>query len=144
MKFRKKPVEVDAFQVTQKYLDSFRDDKEFEPKRDEDGAVSYCEEYVNRDNYPLTFYIRKGDVVMVIHTLEGTMRASVGDWIVTGVDGEKYPCKPDIFEKTYEPVLNGVKFDEVIYDDVDNPAWANIRLVGESRKHFGMRSSRGQ
>lgn len=39
-----------------------------------------------------------------IVTLEGTMHASPGDWIITGVNGEKYPCKPDIFEKTYEPV----------------------------------------
>lgn len=40
----------------------------------------------------------------VIHTLEGDMIASPGDWIITGVNGEKYPCKPDIFEKTYEKV----------------------------------------
>lgn len=39
-----------------------------------------------------------------IETLEGVMRASVGDWIITGVHGEKYPCKPDIFEQTYEPI----------------------------------------
>lgn len=39
-----------------------------------------------------------------IDTLEGTMRASIGDYIITGVDGEQYPCKPDIFEKTYELV----------------------------------------
>ena len=39
-----------------------------------------------------------------IETLEGTMHANVGDWIITGVHGEQYPCKPDIFEKTYEPV----------------------------------------
>lgn len=39
-----------------------------------------------------------------IETLEGVMHASVGDYIITGVNGEKYPCKPDIFEKTYEPV----------------------------------------
>lgn len=41
---------------------------------------------------------------MVIETLEGSMKANTGDWIITGVNGEKYPCKPDIFEKTYEPV----------------------------------------
>lgn len=41
---------------------------------------------------------------IVIHTLEGDMTASVGDYIITGVNGEKYPCKPDIFEKTYEKV----------------------------------------
>jgi len=38
-----------------------------------------------------------------IETLEGTMHASPGDYIITGVNGEKYPCKPDIFKKTYEP-----------------------------------------
>ena len=40
----------------------------------------------------------------LIDTLEGTMRADVGDYIITGVKGETYPCKPDIFEATYEPV----------------------------------------
>jgi thioredoxin-like negative regulator of GroEL len=39
-----------------------------------------------------------------IETLEGTMTASPGDWIITGVNGERYPCKQDIFEKTYELV----------------------------------------
>ena len=38
-----------------------------------------------------------------IVTLEGMVRVSSGDYIITGVNGEKYPCKPDIFEKTYEP-----------------------------------------
>jgi hypothetical protein len=38
-----------------------------------------------------------------IKTLEGTMRADKGDWIIRGVKGELYPCKPDIFEATYEP-----------------------------------------
>lgn len=40
----------------------------------------------------------------VILTLEGNMRVSPGDWIITGVKGEKYPCKRDIFEATYEQV----------------------------------------
>ena len=40
----------------------------------------------------------------VIHTLEGDMQADVGDFIITGVNGEQYPCKPDIFKKTYELV----------------------------------------
>jgi hypothetical protein len=38
-----------------------------------------------------------------IHTLEGAMRANPGDWIIRGVKDELYPCKPDIFEATYEP-----------------------------------------
>lgn len=43
-------------------------------------------------------------VKVILQTLEGEMRASVGDWIIKGVNGEFYPCKPDIFEKTYESV----------------------------------------
>jgi hypothetical protein len=39
-----------------------------------------------------------------IITLEGVMHGNVGDWLITGVSGEKYPCKDDIFQKTYEPV----------------------------------------
>ena len=41
-------------------------------------------------------------VELKIETLEGTMTASPGDYVITGVKGEKYPCKPDIFEATYE------------------------------------------
>lgn len=40
--------------------------------------------------------------VQYIDTLEGKMKADIGDWIVTGVNGEQYPVKPDIFKKTYE------------------------------------------
>ena len=47
----------------------------------------------------------KGDG-LIIETLEGDMKASIGDWIIKGVQGEFYPCKPDIFEKTYEKVGN--------------------------------------
>lgn len=43
-------------------------------------------------------------VVGVIQTLEGPMMVSPGDWIITGAKGERYPCKPDIFAATYEPV----------------------------------------
>jgi hypothetical protein len=39
-----------------------------------------------------------------IHTLEGVMRGEIGDWIIKGVKGEFYPCKPDIFAATYEPI----------------------------------------
>lgn len=43
---------------------------------------------------------------LVIPTLEGPHRANEGDWIITGIKGEKYPCKPDIFEATYERVTD--------------------------------------
>ena len=44
------------------------------------------------------------DGVLIIHTLEGDMTVSEGDWIIKGVNGEFYPCKDDIFQKTYEKV----------------------------------------
>lgn len=49
---------------------------------------------------------------VVIHTLEGDMKASVGDYIITGVNGEQYPCKPDIFYKTYE-LVRDTNFDRI-------------------------------
>lgn len=41
---------------------------------------------------------------MTVETLEGVMKGNVGDWLITGVKGEQYFCKPDIFEMTYEAV----------------------------------------
>ena len=52
---------------------------------------------------PVTIEAYQTDVELDIPTLEGTMHASVGDYIITGVRGEQYPCKPDIFLETYEP-----------------------------------------
>lgn len=43
---------------------------------------------------------------ITVHTLEGDMKANVGDWLITGVNGEQYPCRDEIFKKTYEPVDN--------------------------------------
>ena len=53
---------------------------------------------------PVIIEAYQTEVEMVISTLEGDMIASPGDWIITGVNGEQYPCKPDIFDKTYEPM----------------------------------------
>jgi hypothetical protein len=77
-KFRKKPVVIEAVRWMGGNLD------EIETFIGEDAPRDYG--------------------VIVIHTLEGAMRASVGDWIIKGVKGEIYPCKPDIFDATYEPV----------------------------------------
>lgn len=52
---------------------------------------------------PVVVEAYQTDREMIIHTLEGDHHASVGDYIITGVKGEQYPCKPDIFAKTYEP-----------------------------------------
>ena len=49
--------------------------------------------------------VRGGVSHLSIHTLEGEMRVALGDWIIRGVKGELYPCKPDIFAATYELAL---------------------------------------
>jgi len=85
MKYRKKPVVIEAVQ--------FFDDAETLMKlsifMDQDIHVS-CEDAENP--------------VLFIETLEGSMKAAFGDYIIKGIKGEFYPCKPDIFEKTYEVV----------------------------------------
>ena len=57
-----------------------------------------------RKRVPVYAFRYEGREPLIIHTLEGDMTASPGDWIITGVRGETYACKPDIFEETYEPV----------------------------------------
>ena len=58
---------------------------------------------------PVVIEAYQTGVEIDITTLEGVMHANVGDWIITGVKGEQYPCKPDIFEKTYEPVFENTQ-----------------------------------
>lgn len=53
---------------------------------------------------PIIVEAYKTDKEIIIHTLEGDMKANIGDWIIKGINGELYPCKPDVFEKTYEPI----------------------------------------
>lgn len=102
-KFRKKPVVVEAFQVTQYYLDSMRDPQRFEIVTENGNEVSMLDNYMtDRDGF--RFQVWEDKVRMYVPTLEGQMEVLVGDWIITGVKGEKYPCKPDIFNATYESV----------------------------------------
>lgn len=69
-----------------------------------DGEFSTIKKFIPIENAsePSTFDREKKTIT--IHTLEGDMTANLGDWIIRGVNGEIYPCKPDIFEKTYEKV----------------------------------------
>lgn len=91
MKYRKKPVVVEAVRWTGINLDEI---KNFVGKQLEYNIIDTAWE------------VGKGKphVLMKIKTLEGNMDASEGDYIIKGVNGEFYPCKPDIFEKTYEKV----------------------------------------
>lgn len=57
-----------------------------------------------RKRVPVHASLYEGHEPVTIHTLEGDMIAMPGDWIITGIRGEKYACKPDIFEETYETV----------------------------------------
>ena len=72
---------------------------------------------------------------LAIRTLEGEMTVSPGDWIIKGVKGEFYPCKPDIFEATYEPEgdapgLAAAPFDRGRYDAASEPQWCEQRGPG--------------
>ena len=60
---------------------------------------------------PVIIEAYQTDEKMEIETLEGTMKADKGDWIIKGVKGELYPCKPDVFEMTYEKVTENERTD---------------------------------
>ena len=81
-KYRKKPVVIEALQF---------DGKNYEE------CLNLSED----------IFMFDGDNYLNITTLEGTMKCSVGDYIIKGVNGEFYPCKPDIFKKTYEEAWDG-------------------------------------
>lgn len=80
--YRKKPVEVQAMVWDGRSVSK---------------AIKFC----GKENLDIT---GKYPGKLKIKTLEGVMTADVGDYIIKGVNGEFYPCKPDIFEKTYEEV----------------------------------------
>jgi len=82
-KYRKLPVVIEAL----KYEDTFT-------------FVLKIEDWVGSVTDPI--WILPGECI--IRTLEGNMKVSEGDYIIKGIHGEFYPCKPDIFEKTYEEV----------------------------------------
>jgi hypothetical protein len=54
-------------------------------------------------NYKGQHILHENDDCYLIPTLEGTMKFNRGDWLITGVNGEIYPCRADIFKKTYDP-----------------------------------------
>lgn len=84
-KYRKKPVVIEAIQYTG---DNFKE----------------IEELINDSPTNREILFRPASERLVIRTLEGDMEANKGDFIIKGIQGEFYPCKPDIFEATYEKV----------------------------------------
>lgn len=86
--FRKKPVEIQAIHLV-------------DTKESATEVAAWCGGHYSPDSNP------DGSDEMhfvVIPTLEGSMLASPGDWVIQGIKGEFYPCKPDIFDATYESV----------------------------------------
>jgi hypothetical protein len=88
-KFRKKPVVIEAHQITGP------DQQGLEELAYWCGGVAFANKKPGE---------RWSDSHILIPTLEGEHRANIGDWIIRGVKGEFYPCKPDIFAQTYEAV----------------------------------------
>jgi len=97
--FRKKPVMIEAIRfigldVAENGCHSIHFDTEEElPKWLRDALVD-----------DVVFPIASGIDNLYVKTLEGLMEVAIGDWIIRGVTGEIYPCKPDIFAMTYDPV----------------------------------------
>jgi hypothetical protein len=100
MKYRKKPVVIEAiqFKLVKEIPCKFGIAKEY----NEDEIASFIGNIVHTVYEPNG--TPEGNVYFKIETLEGTMKASLGDYIIKGVQGEFYPCKPDIFKATYEEV----------------------------------------
>lgn len=101
MKFRKKPVVIEAVQWFPP-SDARHDPSMLSHRKG--NTVDPPDFRQPGDLFQFSEFPGMGDDIFLIRTLEGDMRVSPGDWIITGVKGEKYPCKPDIFEATYEPV----------------------------------------
>ena len=87
MKYRKKPVVVEAFQF----------DGDFSDRNGNYYVPEWAVKGLKREYFTFDY---SGE--LYIYTLEGKMLVSVGDYIIKGIQGEFYPCKPDIFHKTYE------------------------------------------
>lgn len=68
-------------------------------------TISNIHGFLGAEESAITTQFAGADPVLAIKTLEGVMTAQVGDWIIKGVKGEFYPCKPDIFEATYVPAI---------------------------------------
>lgn len=99
MKFRKKPVVIEAYLWGSEYIDYHGTTIQWI----KDAPVWIVDAIKNKTILPVD--PQEGIIPTIqIKTLEGTMTCVVGEWIIRGVNGELYPCKPDIFEKTYELV----------------------------------------
>ena len=86
---------------------------------------------------PVVIEAYQTDKEMIIPTLEGDMHASVGDYIITGVNGEQYPCKPDIFEKTYEVVHEPTR--TFCLKDMEIKAYpVTEEFTADSKNHLGV------
>ena len=97
-KVRKKPIEVEAFQLTEEFIHSFWKDENDEFKSGFGHIDNSFHQKANIAGHEINVH----SYFLIIPTLEGKHKAKIGDWIIKGVKGELYPCKPDIFEQTYE------------------------------------------
>ena len=103
MKYRKKPVVIEARQLTLSSDDWMSVYQWIESNTL--GSFEATDVLEGREPCPASGVgIDPSDGRLMIATLEGVMYANLGDWIIRGVAGEFYPCRDDIFRATYEPV----------------------------------------
>lgn len=99
-RFKKKPIEIEAVQLT---WQTWNEVCEFaDVGKLEDGKPQGC--YIDPETGMDGSEGCSEEIGLSIPTLEGVMLARENDWIIRGVQGELYPCKPDIFEASYDPV----------------------------------------
>lgn len=99
-KFRKKPVVIEAVQMAHSEMGA---NGPLDPLFRQ-AAPSWLREAIEREEVVLSTRGARDYAVLEIRTREGVMEATPDDWIIRGVAGELYPCKPEIFDATYDAV----------------------------------------
>lgn len=99
-KYKKKPIVVEAIRWTGSNLEEIRNFV----------GNDLIENYIKHFDIEMTL-IKQTLTGIAINTLEGTMKVDYGDYIIKDVNNELYPCKPDVFEQTYEEVIEDGNLD---------------------------------
>lgn len=103
-KFRKKPVEIEAVQLTHENWSEICEHADVGPEEEKPNGVYLTADGKAHDEPPGDASLDDLRLGLRIPTLEGVMIGEEGDWIIKGVQGEIYPCKPGIFASTYDSV----------------------------------------
>lgn len=119
MKYKKKPVVIEAIKYERKHIGR---------------ALNFCNKFEGNPHGNKLRY-NPHDNEYYVDTLEGCVKATEGDYIIKGINGEFYPCKPDIFEKTYEKLdeeiqINKTKKFKISFEFESYDDWSKAGVKG--------------